>query len=108
MADSHTFAWWSTRIPGSSRVELVGKVVLPLIVVGHIRRGHVIVHGRETLGDALVAERHYIIFIVIRIRSKCEHVLAAAERQAAGSIKVMLYVLWAVEVAGNLECRLAE
>jgi len=108
VADGHAFAWRSTRISGSSRVELVRKIVLPLVVVRHVRCRHIVVHRREALGYALVAKRHYIILVIIRIRTECEHVLAAAKRQAARAIKVVLDVLWAVEVTGHLERRLAE
>jgi hypothetical protein len=108
VTNGHTFAWRSARISGSSRVELVREVVLPLVVVGHVCCGHVIVHGREALRYALVAKRHDIVFIIVRVRSECEHVLAAAKWQATGAIEVVLDVLWTIKVAGHLEGRLAE
>jgi len=56
----------------------------------------------------LVAKRHYIILIVVRVGSEREHVLTTAEGQAARTVKVVLDVMWAFEMGGHLECRLAE
>lgn len=82
--------------------------MLPLVVVIHLTCGHVILHGREALRSALFAERHDLVFVGIRVGAEGEHVLGAAEWQAARTIEFMVHVLRSVKVTRHVESRLAK